>query len=112
MTTKIIIGIIVLFALGNAFFVFPVKFYSSSITINKVSNVSYNTEGLKKTVLKDSFYLVPDISPIYKALYNKLYPARPKPAGDSIFPITVKVFIVHDAEFTALATPFYKVSDF
>lgn len=112
MITKIIIGLFILFALGNAFFVVPVHWYSASVKISKVSNASYNTEGLKKTVLRDSFYLVPEISPRYKTLYSQLYPPHAKPAGDSIFPITVKVFIVHDVEFTALATPFYKVSDF
>ncbi len=108
---KFLWSIVVLFLIGDAFFVLPWHLSSDTITSNYYINYKKDSLLLRNVFPDSGIELKLNIPPGYEKMYEGIDIGVKK--NDSLqHQLFVNASLFHNLDFTALAFPFYKVTSF
>jgi hypothetical protein len=109
--TKLIWIVLALFVIGNALFVLPYHFSDDSVKTSYFINYKKDTD-LLRAVFPDSgtIHLRLNMPERFNAIYKQTDSAKKQPEKQSY--LLVNISISDNLDFTALAFPFYKRTNF
>ncbi len=109
--TKVFWGILILFLIGNSFFVLPLHWSREKITTNSFANFKMDTELIGAVYPDSNIHLQLNMPSTY---YDYYYKKDSMPIVKTIRQqnLMVNISILHNVDFGSLSFPFYKVTNF